>query len=215
VNLIISLDSAVFLFFNAYLIHPVLDFVTVRITELSFWLIPGIIAAVLFVKREKKKAVIVLGLLLVTIAISDPVSSQILKKIFARPRPCHPDFFVEGGRFLLGLKSSKSFPSSHSMNMFAMAMLFYRFYPPRAFLFFGFASVIAYTRVYTGVHFPLDVLGGALLGCMIGDFVYESYDIVCKKLAAASQESAAAREAVQFVNELEPVMEQPELTRTQ
>jgi undecaprenyl-diphosphatase len=185
---LLNLDTVVFLFFNAQLTHPVLDFIMTRVTHFSFWLIPGIIAAAWFVKRERKKALIVLGLLGLAIAISDPVSAQILKKIFLRPRPCHPDFLVEGGRFLLGLKSSRgSFPSSHSANMFAAAMLLYSFYPRRAVYFFGFASMVAYSRVYNGVHYPLDVLGGAVLGCIIGAGVYLGYSVISKKYAVSKE----------------------------
>jgi len=202
-DFIYSLDTAIFLFFNAQLTHPVLAFITVRITHLNFWLFPGFAAALWFVKRERKKALIVLGLLAITIAISDPVSSQILKKIFARPRPCHPDFFVEGGRFLLGMKRSLSFPSSHSMNMFAAAMLFYKFYPSRAVYFFAFASMIAYTRVYTGVHFPLDILGGSVFGCIVGYAVYAGCRAALSWRAASKKPAAAVLE--------EPIKEEAEL----
>ena len=171
-----GIDKAVFLFFNAYLTHPALDFVMPHITEFRFWVIPGLLAAALFVLREnKKKALIILGLTALTVAISDPFSSQILKKIFARPRPCNPEFFVEGGRFLLGMRGSYSFPSSHSMNMFAVAALYACFYPKLWIYFFSFASVIGYSRVYCGVHYPSDVLGGAVLGCLTGLGVYAAY----------------------------------------
>jgi len=178
-----GIDKAVFLFFNAYLTHPVLDAVMVRITEFSFWTVPGLLAAALFVLREnKKKALIVLGLTALTVAISDPFSSQILKKIFTRPRPCHPEFFVEGGCFLLGMWKSFSFPSSHSMNMFAVAMLYACFYPKYGIYFFAFASMIGYTRVYNGVHYPSDVLGGALFGCLTGWGIYMIYGKIRDKI---------------------------------
>jgi len=171
-----GIDKAVFLFINACLTHPVLDSVMTRVTDLSFWTIPGLLGAALFVLLEnKKKALTVLGLTALAVAVSDPFSSQILKKIFARPRPCHPEFFVEGGRFLLGMWKSFSFPSSHSMNMFAAAALYACFYPKRWMYFFAFAAMIGYSRVYNGVHYPSDVLGGAFFGCLTGWGVYIMY----------------------------------------
>jgi len=196
-DFILNLDKSVFLFFNAQLSHPVLDFVMPRITNFSFWLIPGLIAAALFVKREKKQALIVLGLLALTIAIADQVSAGVLKKIFLRPRPCHPDFLAEGGRFLKGgvfvlegtWRSLGSFPSSHSANTFAAAMLFFYFYRRRAVYFFAFASMIGYSRVYNGVHYPLDIIGGAVFGCLVGAGVYWGYKMISQKIAAVKSKS--------------------------
>lgn len=187
-HFLLNLDRSVFLFFNALLIHPVLDYVMPIITKFTFWIIPGLIAAALFIKRERKKALIIIGLLVLTVVIVDQTSTQILKKFFARPRPCHPDFLVEGGRFLLGIRRSLvSFPSSHSANMFGAAMLLFKFYPRRAVYFFAFASLIAYSRVYNGVHYPIDILGGAVFGCFVGYGVYWGYRAVCKKYAAPKE----------------------------
>jgi len=179
-----GIDKAVFLFINAYLAHPALDAVMVRITDFSFWVIPGLLGAAVFVWREnKKKALIVLGLTALTVAVSDPFSSQILKKMFARPRPCHPELYVEGGRFLLGMWKSFSFPSSHSMNMFSAAMLYACFYRKYSVYFFAFALMIGYTRVYNGVHYPSDVLGGAFFGCLTGWGVYVIYCKISGKIS--------------------------------
>jgi undecaprenyl-diphosphatase len=178
-----SIDKAVFLLINATLTHPVLDTVLVTATNLKFWIIPGILAAAIFVFREdKKKALTVLALMALTIAICDPLSSQALKKLFARPRPCNPDAFVEGGRFLLGMYKSLSFPSSHSMNMFSLATLLFCFYRKHGVYFFSFAAMIAYSRVYCGVHYPSDVLGGAVFGCLLGWGVYAGYRFIGRKL---------------------------------
>jgi len=177
-----SIDKSVFLFINVTLSHPLLDPVMTRITDLKFWLIPGLLAAAFYVLREnKKKALTVLGLVALTVALSDPLSSQVLKKIFARPRPCNPDFFVEGGRFLLGKWGSLSFPSSHSVNMFAFATLLFCFYRKYGVYFYSFAGLIGYTRVYNGVHYPFDVAGGAAFGCLLGWGVYAGFIFIQSK----------------------------------
>jgi undecaprenyl-diphosphatase len=177
-NFFYGIDRSVFLFINATMSHPLLDPVMTRITDLKFWLIPGLILAAVYVWREnKKKALIVLGLIVLAVAVSDPLSSQVLKKLFARPRPCHPQFFVEGGRFLLGMWGSPSFPSSHSMNMFSVATVLFCFYRNWRYgaCFYSFAGLIAYTRVYNGVHYPADVLGGAVAGCLVGWGIYAGF----------------------------------------
>jgi undecaprenyl-diphosphatase len=175
-------DKSIFLFINVTLSHPLLDPAMRRITDLKFWIIPGILAAALYVWREnRKKALTVLGLIALTVALSDPLSSQFLKKIFARPRPCHPEFFVEGGRFLLGRLGSLSFPSSHSVNMFSFATLLFCFYRKYGVYFYSFAGLIAYTRIYNGVHYPSDVVGGAAVGCLLGWGVYAGFVFVRSK----------------------------------
>ncbi|MDR2579140.1 MAG: phosphatase PAP2 family protein [Chitinispirillales bacterium] len=163
-----DLDVTLFLLFNAQLTHPLLDSVIPRITHFSFWVVPGLLAAVLFIFREKKKALVALLLVALAAGLSDLISSHIIKQIFARPRPCHPDMFIEGGRFLIGMYRSYSFPSSHSMSMFTIAAVLGGFYPKRRIYFFAFASMIAYSRVYCGVHFPSDIFCGAVWGILLG-----------------------------------------------
>ena len=181
-----GIDKAVFLFFNAQLTHPVLDVAMPFITEFRNWIVLGILGAAMFVWREKKKALIVLGLGALAVALSDPLIAKFLKEAVARPRPCHPDFLVEGGRFLLGQRASiKSFPSSHTMNMFAVATILFCFYPRLWMYFFPFAALIGYTRVYCGVHYPSDVLGGAVLGCLVGWGVYAGYRAIAKKAGSS------------------------------
>jgi undecaprenyl-diphosphatase len=75
--------------------------------------------------------------------------------------------FIEGGRFLVGMRRSYSFPSSHSMSMFTVASLLYCFYPKRWMYFFPFAAIIAYSRVYCGMHFPSDIYCGAVWGRLL------------------------------------------------
>lgn len=167
-----QLDTTFFLFLNTVFSTTLLNYFFVAITDAHFWIIPGLFAASLFVIKGRQHAVTIVCLALITVAISDPVSSQIVKPIFERHRPCHPDNPVQGAHLLLGFKSSGSFPSSHATNMFAQAMLLTLFYRAKWPIFFGFASLIGFSRIYVGVHYPGDVLGGVVLGVTIGFMVY-------------------------------------------
>jgi undecaprenyl-diphosphatase len=168
IEYLLRIDTALFLFFNQTLSIPFLDNFFIITTEAKYWIIPSLVAAIFFIRKERKKALIVIGISFLTVAISDPLAAKVLKPFFSRPRPCHPDFFVEGGRFLIGMKKSFSFPSNHATNMFGQAIIFSYFYPKRTVVFVCFATFIAYTRVVTGVHYPLDVAGGAVLGVLCG-----------------------------------------------
>jgi len=175
IDILQKTDTQLFIFLNSIFSTTLLNYFFVAITDARFWILPAIVAATLFIKLEHNKALTVLLLALVTLAIADPVSSQIFKPLLHRPRPCHPDFFVNSAHMLFGFKSSLSFPSSHSTNMFALAFIFTKFYKSRWIWFFSFATLIGFSRIYVGVHYPGDVLGGAILGVIIAWIVYEGY----------------------------------------
>lgn len=174
-----NIDTQLFVFLNSIISTTLLNYFFVAITDARFWIFPAIVASILFIRKEHNKALIVLLLAGITVAISDPVSSQIFKPLLHRPRPCHPDYFINGAHLLFGLKSSLSFPSSHSTNIFALAFIITMFYPSRWIWFFSFAVLIGFSRIYVGVHYPGDVLGGALLGVIIALLVYSGY--LCSK----------------------------------
>ena len=172
---LLTWDKTLFLLINHGLAHPVLDVFFTAITNGRHWILPGIAGALVYLWFGKKHALIVLLLSAVTVALTDPVAAQIIKPFVHRLRPCNPSALVEGGRFLLGYKNSFSFPSNHAMNMFGQAMLLTCFYPRYSGWFFLFAAMIGFSRIYVGVHYPLDVLGGAMFGTICGAFVFGTY----------------------------------------
>ncbi len=103
--------------------------------------------------------------LVVAVAAADQLSSFVIKPIVGRLRPCHA---LEGVRLLVDCGSGKSFPSSHAVNMFAVATVLAYAYRRRLWAFYSFAGLIAFSRVYVGVHYPSDVLGGACVGVLVG-----------------------------------------------
>jgi undecaprenyl-diphosphatase len=171
-----------FLFLNRSIANPIFDAVFPVITNGLFWIIPGVIAAAIFIKLEKKKALIAVFLSLATVGISDPVCNRLIKPTVHRLRPCNPQVHIENGRFLLGRKTSDSFPSSHAMNIFGQAALFGFFYRKKTVWFLLFASIIGFSRIYVGVHYPFDVLCGALFGVCVGAFVYGCFVFFKKKI---------------------------------
>lgn len=184
---LLSIDKSIFILINDYCSNTVFNVFFMTITEAKVWIIPAIAGAVFFIKHEKKKAIVILGLAVVTLAISDPVSSQILKPFFGRHRPCHPEFFIQGGNFLFGMKTSLSFPSSHAMNMFAQAALFSCFYPSKTPIFYGFALLIGISRIYVGVHYPSDIVSGAFFGIITAYLVYAVFFFINRKIVNKKQ----------------------------
>jgi undecaprenyl-diphosphatase len=177
---LLTIDKNLFIFLNTWFSSPFLDIFFRTITEPRNWTIPLVIAVILFFIKEKKNAVPVIILAIITVAATDLISVRIIKPLVARQRPCHPDILIEGCHFLLGKKRSFSFPSSHATNMFGLATLFSFFYPKQVIYFVTFACLIGFSRIYCGVHYPGDVLGGFVLGFIIAWLIYNVYFYIRK-----------------------------------
>ncbi|MBU0996164.1 MAG: phosphatase PAP2 family protein [Proteobacteria bacterium] len=161
-------DEKLFVLLNTILSNRIFDFLFPLITDVDSWIVPAGIAIWFFYRKEKKKALFILGLSILLVAITDPICVRILKPFFHRLRPCHPSMVIDQVHYLMGRKTSYSFPSAHAMNIFAQAALFSGFYPKRWGYFFGFACIIGFSRIYVGVHYPLDVFFGAIFGACCG-----------------------------------------------
>ena len=108
-----------------------------------------------------------------TIAITDMTGTYIFKHNVERLRPCaDPEFFFHVRMLVDRCSGGYSFVSNHAANHFGMAtFLFLTFKPIMkrwSWIFFLWAALIAYAQVYVGVHYPLDVLSGAIIGILAG-----------------------------------------------
>ena len=114
--------------------------------------------------------------LLVTVALCDMTGNYVFKKGFERLRPCNePDFFMQVRLIADHCSTGFSFVSNHAANHFGIATFFYL--TTRALIgrwsliAFGWAAIISLAQVYIGIHYPFDILGGALLGLLFGYLV--------------------------------------------
>jgi undecaprenyl-diphosphatase len=174
IELLASWDRGVFTFINQTMANPVFDLVMPALTDWNKsvigWLIAGT-AWLLLVLRGGKKGRIVAVLVLFVVGASDQLSSQVLKNLFARARPCHDAGGVPvmaGLRLLVDCGSGYSFPSSHAVNNTALAVFLATCYRRWTWVFALYALLMGLSRVVVGVHYPSDVLGGALIGAAIG-----------------------------------------------
>ena len=113
--------------------------------------------------------------------LSDFISSSIIKPNVFRLRPCNDPSLVDTIRVLVTYRpQSSSFTSSHAVNHFALAAFFFgtlkKYMGNWAYLFFAWAMVICYAQVYVGVHFPLDVICGGLIGLVLGYLPARAYN---------------------------------------
>ncbi len=158
VSLLLRLDVALLHLLNAS--HaPWLDAVALALASggrLALWLGPAVVIAARRRGRWAGVWQVVLALLL-TWTITDGV----LKPLLWRDRPFAVDAAVQvvGGR-----PASSSFPSGHASSAFAGAFALWRLWPGGAAVIWTVAALVALGRVYQGVHYPLDVVAGALVG---------------------------------------------------
>ncbi len=169
------MDTGLFFLINRGMQNSLLDVIMPFITSMPFILFAAVAVPVFF--KYPKKSLFVIGLCLVALAAGD-ASSNMLKHFFQRPRPCQG---LEGVRLLVGCGKSFSFPSSHAVNAFATAATYAHFFRKTALPLFFFAALVAFSRVYVGVHYPADVLAGALWGGVAAGVVIGVYELASRK----------------------------------
>jgi len=164
-DFLFSVDIAIFYFFNHTLSAGFLDKFFSIITNVNNWYITYVILLSLcFIKGGTKGKLAVIGVILLIIA-TDQLGYRVLKDLIARPRP----FSVLADVILpIGSTGTYSFPSNHALNNFAAAVFFYRLYPNLKWALFITAFLVSISRIYLGLHYPSDILGGALIGSVFG-----------------------------------------------
>ena len=156
-----ELDSAIFYLVNNGTHNRLFDSVMPFLTDIHNWRIPLAVIWVGLLIFGGKRGRIVAILAGVCLALTDQLSSSYLKPYFARIRPCNA---LENVRLLVPCTKAYSFPSSHATNIFAQATLFSCSYRKLTPAFVLLAVLVGFSRVYVGVHFPFDVLFGAIVG---------------------------------------------------
>ncbi len=168
-----DLDQQLFLLINRQWNLSWLDSLLPIWREANTWL-PLYLFLILFVVINfPSKAFSWILTAIITFAISDQLSSSLLKPFFARLRPCNDPELVGMVRLLLpNCGSGYSFTSSHATNHFAFAVFIFitmgQVLGKWKWAFLFWAGSVAYAQVYVGVHYPIDVLVGGLLGTLIG-----------------------------------------------
>ena len=150
------MDEAIFRIGNGAL-------VPVAIVLSSKWMLAvvGVPLLLLFAKKRRWIAIAVVALSIVS---ADLVSVRIVKPLVGRVRPCRA---LENVEAPLGCGPGQSFPSAHATNAFALATSAALLLPSTSYWLVPVAAGVAWSRVSLGVHYPSDILAGALLGALL------------------------------------------------
>ena len=160
-----SLDKTLFVFINVFLANPVTDAVMPIITSDDLLRVAyalGLVLLLLWGDRRLRWLVLVS---LLVLAVADQFSSNFLKHLIERPRPCQ---VLGRVHLLVGCGGGYSMPSSHAANAFAQAVLFSLTTRRAKYWLLPAAALVALSRVFVGVHYPFDILVGSTIGGLIG-----------------------------------------------
>lgn len=168
----LAFDLPVLRFFNVTLANPVLDQFWLGITHLHkfdvfrFGLLPLILLVFFYIYRMYAlKALVGVAL---SVALADTICYRVLKAATQRPRPLQNESIKSWLR-PVGEAHGTSFPSNHAANCFAGAVVLAWYFRRGRYYFYIFAALVAISRPALGVHYPSDILAGALLGSVVGE----------------------------------------------
>jgi undecaprenyl-diphosphatase len=176
-----QIDQQLFLFLNSAN-SPFWDKVMFFLSMKEVWA-PMYLAILIYMGiKYKRKFWIILLFIILAVVLSER-TSVLIKNAFDRPRPCHEPSLQGLVHMVNGMCGGMyGFVSSHAANSFNVAFLSLMFIKRRWYTvcIIIWASAISYSRIYLGVHYPADVLGGAILGAAIGWGVYKLYEAADK-----------------------------------
>ncbi|NOR76790.1 MAG: phosphatase PAP2 family protein [Draconibacterium sp.] len=170
---ILELDQELFLYLNSFH-NNFWDTIMLMVTRKETWAPLYLIIIFYVVKNYRNKSILILLFMGLTILASDQIS-VLIKESVQRLRPVHEPAIADIVHNVFRKGGLHGFVSSHATNMFAIFIFTTRIFKNRNyfFLMLAWAVIISYSRIYIGVHYPIDILGGAFLGWLLGFVFYK------------------------------------------
>lgn len=165
---LLELDRGLFNLLNGILRADWLDAVAPYLRTPETWIPLYLFLIVFIIYRLRKLGFLIVLVAGMTVGLADYTSSSIVKPTVERLRPCKDPIVNQYAVLLISCGSGYSFTSSHATNHFCLAVFLLlvcgNIFGRWRWLLLAWAALVSYAQIYVGVHFPLDILGGALLG---------------------------------------------------
>jgi len=178
---LIQWDQELFLWLNSHHVDwldPVMRFITGR----NEWIPLYLLIIAIIIKQLKWRSIFLLLSFALLITLADQAASGFFKPFFERLRPCHDPDIQHLVHTIKSCGGKYGFASSHAANTFALASFLFLIYRNTySKLMFGWAAIVSYSRIYAGVHYPADIITGALLGLLAAIITYYIYKSLFKK----------------------------------
>lgn len=182
---VIELDTCLFLFLNG-LNSPFWDPIMLAFSGNIVWTPLYLFLVYLMIKRHGLKGLLLLVGVAVVVTMADQLSVHLFKNVFERLRPCHNPDIKDLVHLVNGRCGGKfGFVSSHAANTFGVATFLVVWFKRKWFTIslLIWAAVVSYSRIYLGVHYPADIVCGALLGVACGLIVWWGYGLIGKRIS--------------------------------
>jgi membrane-associated phospholipid phosphatase len=171
-ELIVRWDHIVWYYINVQWHTPVLDFIMPFLRNPWFWAPLYLFLAVFIPSRFGRNGFVWCAGFIIAFALSDQAAASLLKPFFHRLRPCFNPYLSDIVNLLVPCGGEYGFPSVHATNHFSIGLFSAVTLGRRArwvwYIAIFWAALVSLAQVYVGVHFPLDVAFGGLVGSLIG-----------------------------------------------
>ncbi len=169
---ILKVDQELFFLINQGMSNIIFDWLMPVLRNPYTWAPLYLFLVIFIIRNYKKRGIIMIIFFVLSFALADSISASLIKPKVMRIRPCNEISLKEKINTRVRCGSGYSFPSSHASNHFALGMfllmVFRKRWKPIVWLSMGWAGIISFAQIYVGVHYPVDIICGTILGCLIG-----------------------------------------------
>lgn len=183
INQLIHWDQQLFTLLNSWG-TPILDPFMRLASAVWIWVPVYLLLVVFMIKSGRRKGLLAILFLFITLILTEQVSVHLFKNVFERLRPCHDPVMADTIRLVARQCGGQfGFVSTHASNAAGLVVFSSLFFKKTSFTWaiIIWAIIVSYSRIYLGVHYPGDILGGWALGALIALLIFALFSLIYKR----------------------------------